>query len=680
MKNAKDNYQRFQEQKSRLENMLARAEQILRSLQMTAEASKIEALRQKVGSETFKVMVLGRFNVGKSTVINALLGQEILPAYAIPCTAVINEIKYSTTRSAKLYFKNPLPEKIPGEISERARQYLAEHKGQTPPPLDIAVEDLIEYVVIPKSDREQAESIAETPYEKVELYWDLDLCKDGVEIIDSPGLDESSTRTLITFNYLNKADAIIFIMSCESLCSSREMEYIDDNIRSMGHEYLFFANNRINQIREKEKKELIDYGKARLIPKTAFGEKGVFFINALGAIDGRVGNDPMLLEKSGILPMEELLSDFLANKKGKIKILQPAKDFTSALRKALFDEIPFQRSLLSKSYDQIKKDYEEQQPRLNMLETQKRHILENISLRIESASHEIRQELEYQMVTIQENIAGWMNEIVVTTEFKTSSPKPSSQAIIHELVEKFQARLESEQRKWQEIKATPLVNEKGQYIFVDHKDRLEEFFKNLDELKIGLGGLNEEESALRNTSQAERIAALVLSLFLGLGLAPGLIGYKFGFSKEFLKQIGIQVGAIIILLIAGIANPITIIPVILAGFFWGLKDAKEGIVKKLKTAMIDQISKEFRKKSKASVDEMMGTIVSGMENMKATIGLSLDKELSSVRGQVEHILAEMKEDGQSAEKRKAVLSDCEGELKRIDLELNDLILSIAEQV
>lgn len=73
---------------------------------------QIYNLRQQLMNDTFKVTVIGNFKSGKSTLINALLGQEILPANALPTTAVITEIKYGEKPKAVLHFVNPLPEKM----------------------------------------------------------------------------------------------------------------------------------------------------------------------------------------------------------------------------------------------------------------------------------------------------------------------------------------------------------------------------------------------------------------------------------------------------------------------------------------------------------------------------------------------------------------------------------------
>ena len=95
------------------------------------------------------------------------------------------------------------------------------------PPLEISYNEIEDYVVIPMGE-DPKEMLLESPYEKVELFWPLELLKEGVEIIDSPGLNEATTRTRVTMDYLSKADAILFVLSADRLCSQDEMEFIEN--------------------------------------------------------------------------------------------------------------------------------------------------------------------------------------------------------------------------------------------------------------------------------------------------------------------------------------------------------------------------------------------------------------------------------------------------------------------
>src|SRR5689334_14201144 len=42
----------------------------------------------------FRLMLLGDMKRGKSTLLNALLGQDLLPARATPCTAIITVLRF----------------------------------------------------------------------------------------------------------------------------------------------------------------------------------------------------------------------------------------------------------------------------------------------------------------------------------------------------------------------------------------------------------------------------------------------------------------------------------------------------------------------------------------------------------------------------------------------------------
>ena len=84
----------FQEQKKRLGSMLSDSADVISELNMTSASENLNKLSDKVNNDTFKIQVVGTFSNGKSSVINALLGENVLPAYALPTTAVINEVKY----------------------------------------------------------------------------------------------------------------------------------------------------------------------------------------------------------------------------------------------------------------------------------------------------------------------------------------------------------------------------------------------------------------------------------------------------------------------------------------------------------------------------------------------------------------------------------------------------------
>ncbi len=72
--------------------------------------------------------------------------------------------------------------------------------------MSIPYDKIEDYVVIPMG-KNPKDMLLESPYERVELFWPLELLKNGIEIIDSPGLNEHATRTKVTMDFISRADA-----------------------------------------------------------------------------------------------------------------------------------------------------------------------------------------------------------------------------------------------------------------------------------------------------------------------------------------------------------------------------------------------------------------------------------------------------------------------------------------
>src|SRR3954466_2822374 len=70
-------------------------------------------LVKKLEADRFHLVVVGEFNHGKSTFVNALLGANVLPVGVTPTTAVIHHLEYSAEPRADVVFssekRTPLP-------------------------------------------------------------------------------------------------------------------------------------------------------------------------------------------------------------------------------------------------------------------------------------------------------------------------------------------------------------------------------------------------------------------------------------------------------------------------------------------------------------------------------------------------------------------------------------------
>ena len=184
--------------------------------------TNIEQLKETVLRDAFKVLVIGEFKTGKSTFINALLGKQVLPSYATPTTAIINEVKWGEEPGAVLHYRDT-------------------KNGS----LQIPVADLEKYVVIQDSELE----ITESPYSYAELFWPLELCRNHIEFIDSPGLNESEVREKVTMSYLGKVDAVLFVMTALRLGPSINEQQTLETLRLRGHKEPFLVVNQFDLLR-----------------------------------------------------------------------------------------------------------------------------------------------------------------------------------------------------------------------------------------------------------------------------------------------------------------------------------------------------------------------------------------------------------------------------------------------
>jgi small GTP-binding protein len=291
-------YEDYKDHVGELKSHLTELNQIIKSFVEKIESGNANSILHQSGrkldfnvshleKDSFKILIMGEFKRGKSTLINALLGKEILPAYTKPCTDVINEIMWGKEGKALVLKKS----------------------GKE---LIVSLEDLIHHVTI---DGKLNQEDDKTEVAKIE--WPLPLCEKGVQIIDTPGLNEHKSRTKVTNSYLPNADAIIFVLSAEQACTMTELDVIENHLFQHGYTDIFFVVNRMNNVKEKEHAEVIAYVKGKIGKFTSDETSKIHFVDSLAALDAReaskeVSDNFQFLEKS--------IQEHLVDKRGALRL------------------------------------------------------------------------------------------------------------------------------------------------------------------------------------------------------------------------------------------------------------------------------------------------------------------------------------------------------------------------
>lgn len=282
----------------------------------------LQNLIGKINQANFKVIVIGKFSTGKSSLINTLLGEFVLPDSLSPCTAYINEIVYGEEKQATIYFKQPLPEQWADFVqNESVKEHIQKHLGEAIPPFVIPLEDLADCVTIPWDDEdedvfENNTDLDISPFEKAVIQYPCELCRNGIEIIDSPGLDEAKDRTEIVDKYLKKVDAVIYVMTNIATGGDSDKEIIEKYLTQNDIKNVFFVCNLFGIPLKMARKQLFGRLKKVFGNKTLLGEQGIHLVNIRD------------MQNTGVAAFESALANYLNNEKGKAQLTSYIEQLT----------------------------------------------------------------------------------------------------------------------------------------------------------------------------------------------------------------------------------------------------------------------------------------------------------------------------------------------------------------
>jgi tRNA U34 5-carboxymethylaminomethyl modifying GTPase MnmE/TrmE len=470
-----DRYHLIQQYRDELVTLTKAHNLALNRLKMKEESETIEDLITRLSSDSFKVLVIGEFSRGKSTFINALLKAkiEILPTDILESTAVITEVKYDKESRAVMYYK-------PGFEVNSLKS------------VEVDIERLKELVTFHDGSSEDKEKqIHESPYEKLELFWPLELCKNGVDIIDSPGLNASDIGTQITTQYLNKVDAILFVLTCNQLGTSTELKMIEI-IRDYGFEDIFFICNYFDGVREKEKDRVKKSALDKLGQLTQRGglEKGIFFISARDATDGYQEDDRELIESSGILPLQSELEFFLTTDKGRSKLISGEKVLRSSINKAR-QIIPGRRKMLDTSLADLNARYAVAKEELNKLELERQEIVRELTISRGDIKDLVRIKARGKIQKTAYQAESWLEgyeikEPLNLISWDTFNIQSALERVVKELTIFLVGQVERELKQWQKQELEIFLEERLQVIIQRLENRAKTFVSDVDKIRLGI--------------------------------------------------------------------------------------------------------------------------------------------------------------------------------------------------
>lgn len=247
------------------------------------DAATCHWLSRKLSERVFNLVAAGQFKRGKSTVINALLGEPLVPAGVVPLTSVITVIQSGTAPAA----------------------YATLRYGQK---RAIRIAELGDYVT------ERGNPANTKSVERVIIEHPSPWLADGVSLVDTPGIASVyEHNTDETRKYLPQADAVLFIASVDQPVSRAELDFLRDIRRYAGK--IFCLLNKTDYLRQDELRESLAFSVHAIREALGTDDVPVFPVSARLALEGKMGGDAESIARSGFPAFELALRNFMAQEK-----------------------------------------------------------------------------------------------------------------------------------------------------------------------------------------------------------------------------------------------------------------------------------------------------------------------------------------------------------------------------
>lgn len=254
------------------------------------EAEACRQLMAQLADDRFSLAVLGQFERGKSSLMNAMIGRDLLPTGVLPLTSAITVLKYGPRERLTIVREGVMyPEEAP-------------------------VSSLAEYVT-EKGNPGNVKRVI-----KASLELPSQFLRRGLEFVDTPGIGSAiDANTATTYGFLPRSDAVIFVTSVDTPLTRAETDFlkrIQQYVRK-----IFFVVNKIDLTGDGERQEVLDYILNTLRQQIGSDEISIFPVSSSTALASRLAGNEEEYRASGVKTLQEALSDFLTNEKSTVLLV-----------------------------------------------------------------------------------------------------------------------------------------------------------------------------------------------------------------------------------------------------------------------------------------------------------------------------------------------------------------------
>lgn len=247
---------------------------------------RLQPIFARLAEDRFNLVVVGRFNRGKTSLMNAILGTDRLPTGIIPLTSVITSVGYGSTECVVLRYHNSMLEK------------------------EITIDELPQHVT-QLGNPGNVQRVA-----TAEIRLPSEILRRGFYFVDTPGLGSAIVEnTLTTEAFLPEADAFVLVTSYDSPLSEEELSFF--KMASSSGRRVFVVVNKHDTVSPDQRQTVLSFVRQQLNDCHDSSAPPVFSVSSTDGLEAKLSRDEKRLRTSGLPAFESELVGFLLREKSK---------------------------------------------------------------------------------------------------------------------------------------------------------------------------------------------------------------------------------------------------------------------------------------------------------------------------------------------------------------------------
>ncbi len=317
-------------------------------LSSEAVDTRLERALRVLRTDHITLAFVGEYSRGKTELINSLFfssyGQRILPSRAGRTTMCPTELLFDP-RSERSYIRLlPIESRLEDTsiaqlkrtsrlwlnlpLDPRDPQSMAEAFAQVAQTKTVPVEQAIALGFDPATLESVGggDDVLVPAWRHAMVNFDHPLLRQGLRILDTPGLNALGSEPELTLSMLPNAQAIVFLLSADTGVTASDMQIWQQHIRQLDEDTqnsLFAVLNKIDVLWDDVAGEAFVHNAIDQIRETTAQQLGidaadVLPLSAKQALMAKIRGDQALLERSQLAELEQLLSQRILAQKERL--------------------------------------------------------------------------------------------------------------------------------------------------------------------------------------------------------------------------------------------------------------------------------------------------------------------------------------------------------------------------